>query len=154
VILTDVPLPLAIDQLTSWEELCTDAGPIETLAAKGIVPLDYPGMSKALCDWFPDHRSAMEWFRYNPSEKARLDAIREQATRYGIVERSELVGISNKNVPNENFHQLVAYRYRVDGKRQSNLVLVDDKLHLHPQAAIGRVLGQSVTRLERVVARE
>jgi hypothetical protein len=60
LILTDVPLPLAVDATTNWKELCDAAGPIEVLTQKGIVPLDYAGIAAALPDWFTDARAALE----------------------------------------------------------------------------------------------
>jgi hypothetical protein len=53
LILTDVPIPIPVDRLTTWKELC-DYGPLDALVTRGIVPLDYVGMVDALSQWFGD----------------------------------------------------------------------------------------------------
>jgi hypothetical protein len=57
LILTDVPTPIPVDALTTWKGL-RDTGPLELLAAKGVVPLDYAGLSQRWPDCLsPQHKS-------------------------------------------------------------------------------------------------
>ena len=142
LILTNVPIPVPVDELTSWTELRDMIGPIEALAARGVVPLDYHGMATALDDWFKGGDAAKEWFRYRPESEARLDMIRTRAKRGEWLSTSELVGIPFKNITKGNSHQLRPFRYRRSGDRQSNIVLVDIVARGGPHAAVEVVLGK------------
>jgi hypothetical protein len=142
LILTNVPIPVPVDETISWIELRDTIGPIEVLAARGVVPLGYGGMAAALNDWFTDADAAKEWFRYRPEVQARLDVIRTQAKRGERIATSELVGNPFKYVIKGNSHQLRSFRYRRSDERQSNVALIDVVTHSDQRAAVEAVLGK------------
>jgi len=147
LILTDVPLPLPVDVTSTWKELSDGAGPIEVLAKRGVVPLDYDGIAKALPHWFKNGQSVMEWFRYRPEAKARLGDLRDRARAGSRVEMREFLGNLYKEISIENSQKLVTYRYRRAEDRQSKLVLVDLVMESDARAAVEAVLG-AVSELE------
>jgi hypothetical protein len=140
LILTDVPIPIPVDTLTTWKELC-DYGPLSLLATKGVVPLDYAGIVTALSQWFNDSAKLKNWLQYRPEIRSKLAAIRKMARDAGVVDLCEFGGISYRDSYIGDSAQLAAYSYRRARSRQSNLVLVNDTMHDDPRAATEAVLG-------------
>ena len=66
LILTNVPVPIPVDQLTAWSNLCA-TGPFDVLVARGVVPLDYAGIAAALPQQFADAVRVKDWFQYRPT---------------------------------------------------------------------------------------
>jgi hypothetical protein len=128
----------------SWANLRDGAGPIEALAARGVVPLDYSGMALALREWLHDGNAATEWFRTRPEALERLQAIRASAEHNELVRAREFLGIPYKNTLKGNSQELAVFRYRRSGSRQSNLVLIDTSVHRDPRTAVERALGPVV----------
>ena len=144
LLLTNVPLPLPVHRTVDWESLCDAAGPIEVLAARGVVPLDYAGMATALSlrppKWFAGSQAITDWFSERPQALTRLRQLRDRADR-GRVEISEFLGFAYKDIFIGRSQKLSAFRYRRDGSRQSNLILVDLAMHGDARAAVEVVLG-------------
>jgi hypothetical protein len=140
LILTDVPIPIPVDTLTTWKELC-DYGPLSLLATRGVVPLDYAGIVTALSHWFNDSAKLKNWLQYRPEIRSKLAAIRKMARDAGVVDLCEFGGISYRDSYIGDSAQLAAYSYRRPRSRQSNLVLVNDTMHDDPRAATEAVLG-------------
>jgi hypothetical protein len=138
-ILTDVPIPIPVDQLIDSRTI-GDAGPLDVLAARGIIPLDYIGIAAALSDWFESASKVKNWLEH------RLE-IRSKLKRLGLLARDgdgdvcELCGISHKESNMGDSAQLAAYSYRRSGARQSNVVLVNVAAHADARAAVEAVLG-------------
>jgi hypothetical protein len=139
-ILTDVPLPIPVDALTTWKELC-DHGLLALLAANGVVPLDYAGIEMALSQLFGDNAKLKNWLQYRPEIRAKLNKMRKTARETGVIDVCEFGGISYRESYIGDSAKLAAYSYRRAGSRQSNLVLVDDAMHDDPRAATEAVLG-------------
>jgi hypothetical protein len=140
LVLTDVPIPLPLNKLTTWKELC-DYGPLDLLVAKGIVPLDYAGIVTALSQWFGDSAKLKNWLQYRPEIRSKFKAIRKMARNTGVVDVCEFGGISYRESHIGDSAQLAAYSYRRPGSRQSNLVLVNGAMHADPRPATEAVLG-------------
>jgi hypothetical protein len=151
--LTNVPIPVPIDRTIAWDSLCDAAGPIEVLATRGVIPLDYAGVAKALSGWFSGPKAATDWFSERPEALARLRRIRDLAKCDGRVSIGEFLGFSYLGLFMEKSEELSAFRYRSEGSRQSdvshqsdvsrqsNLVLVNEAMHPDPGAAVEAVLG-------------
>jgi hypothetical protein len=140
LILTDVPIPIPVNALTTWKELC-DQGPLTLLATKGVVPLDYAGIEAALARWFGDDVNLKNWLQYRPEIRSKLSAIRKTARDSGGVDAREFGGISYRESDIGDSAKLAAYSYRRAGSRQSNIVLVNEAIHDDPRAATEAVLG-------------
>jgi len=141
LILTNVPLRIPVDRLIAVGELADNAGPLDLLAAKGVVLLDYAGIAAAFPEWFGTATKVRNWFQYRPEARSRLRNIKRVAGKKGAVDTREFSGIFNRESTIEDSTKLAAYRYRRGQKRQSNLVLVHDALRADARAAIEGVVG-------------
>jgi hypothetical protein len=141
LILTNVPVPIPVDVVIDVKELSDTAGPLDLLAAKGLVPLDYAGIAAAFPEWFGNATKVRNWFQYRPDIRSRLRSIKRLAEEKGVVDACEFSGISNIESSIGDSTKLAAYRYRRGGLRQSNLVLVHDAVHADARAAVEAVVG-------------
>jgi hypothetical protein len=141
LILTNVPIPIPVDEVIAWRGLSDNAGPLDLLAAKGLVPLDYAGIAAVFPEWFGNAAKVRNWFQYRPEARARLRNIKRAAAEKGVVDACEFCGISIIESSNGDSTKLAAYGYRRGGLRQSNLVLVNDAVHNDARAAVEQVLG-------------
>ena len=66
LVLTNVPIPIPVDQTDRFTGAFRNAGPLDLLAAMGVVPLDHAGISTALPNWFSDAEKVRNWFQYRP----------------------------------------------------------------------------------------
>jgi hypothetical protein len=140
LILTNVPIPIPVDQLTAWGDLCV-TGPFDVLVARGVVPLDYAGIAAALPQQFADAARVKDWFQYRPDARSRFQSIRKSAPALGYVDMSDFRGIIHSDSTMDDSAKLIAYRYRRAGPRQRATVLVDAAMHADPRAAVEAVLG-------------
>ena len=141
LILTNVPIPIPVDEVIAWRGLSDNAGPLDLLAAKGLVPLDYAGIAAAFPEWFGNAAKVRNWFQYRPEARTRLRNIKRAAAEKGVVDACEFSGISIIESSNGDSTKLAAYGYRRGGLRQSNIVLVNDAVHNDARAAAEEVLG-------------
>jgi hypothetical protein len=141
LLLTDVPLPLPVTTLATWRDLCDGAGPIEVLAARGVVPLDYQGIATALPRWFKKARAVKDWFEYRPGASERFRALRAKAEKAERVVMGEWGGIPYKNISIGNSTPFTTFHYRRAKVGRANLVLVDTGMHRDARAAVEAVLG-------------
>jgi len=141
LVLTNLPLPLPVDQLITEREVCDDAGPLGELLTRGVVPLDYAGMAVMLPDRFDDPGKVKDWFRYRPELYSTLKAIRQMARDKGGIDLREFGEISYIESLMGDSPRLAAYRYRRSGLRQSSIVLVNGAMHAKPRAAVEAALG-------------
>ncbi len=65
LILTAVPLPLAVDQATTWSELVPDR--FQVMAARGVVPGNADDMAQAYPDLFPTADAATVAIKRSPT---------------------------------------------------------------------------------------
>jgi hypothetical protein len=68
LILTDVPVPLPVNELTTFRALSDSAGPLGLLAAREEIPLDYAGIAIALS--IDDGAKVKDWFQYRPDVRS------------------------------------------------------------------------------------
>jgi hypothetical protein len=141
LILTNVPIPIPVDQLTAWGDLCV-TGPFDVLVARGVVPLDYAGIAAALPQQFANAARVKDWFQYRPNARLRFESIRKSAPVLGYVDMSDFSGILHNDSTMDDSAKLIAYRYRRAGPRQRAVVLVDAAKHADSRAAVEAVLGQ------------
>ena len=139
-LLTDVPIPTPVNHLIDSRTM-GDAGPLDLLAAKGVVPLDYAGIAAALPDWFEGPAEIKNWLEHRPEIRSKLKRLRQSARDVGVFDLCELCGISHKESNMGESAKLAAYSYRRAGRRQSNVVLVNTTAHAEPRAAVETVLG-------------
>ena len=140
LILTNVPLPIAVDQLTAWRDLC-ETGPLDLLLARGVVPLDYAGMVSALPGRFADPAAVKDWFQYHREARSTLKNIISSARVQGYVTGSDFGGIFHIDSNMDASAKVTAYRYRRAGSPQRSFVLVDGAMHAEPRAAVEAILG-------------
>ena len=140
LILTNVPLPIPVDHLTAWRDLC-ETGPLDLLLARGVVPLDYAGMVLALPGRFADPAAVKDWFQYRREARSTLKNIISSARVQGYVTGSDFSGISHIDFNMEDSAKVTAYRYRRAGSPQRSFVLVDGAMHAEPRAAVEAILG-------------
>jgi hypothetical protein len=135
LILTDVPLPIPVDILITWKGLC-DAGPLDVLAANGVIPLDYMGIVAALPGRFENETQLKDWFQKRPEARSKLKAVKRTARDLGTVDLCEFSDISHRESNMGKVAKLAAYRYRRAGSGQGSLVLVNGAMHADAQAAV------------------
>jgi hypothetical protein len=136
--LTDVPIPLPVNELTTLKTLSDSSGPLALLAARGVIPLDYIGIATAL--GIGDAAKVKDWFQYRPDVRSKLKAIQWMA-REGAVDACEFSGNSYRESNMGDSAKLAAYRYRRLRARQANTVLVNGEMHADARAAVEAVLG-------------
>jgi hypothetical protein len=73
LILTNVPIPIPVDQLAAWGDLCV-TGPFDVLVTRGVVPLDYAGIAAALPQQFADAGRVKDWFQSTLAPDSRASA--------------------------------------------------------------------------------
>ncbi len=139
LIVTNVPIPIPVDKLTRWNDLCA-TGPFDLLVVKGIVPLDYAGIAAALPGQFADAARVKDWFQYRPEARSIFKGIVRSAGALGYAVMSDFSGILHNNSTMDNSAKLITYRYR-RRSRQRATVLVNAELHPDPFAAVEAVLG-------------
>lgn len=154
LILTNVPLPIPIDQLTAWNDL-SDTGPFDVLVARGVVPLDYTGIATALPKQFANAARVKDWFQYRPDARSTLKAIRGSALATGHVDMRDFSGILHNDSTMDDSAKLIAYHYRRAGARQRAVVLVNAAMHADVRAAVQAVIGpvEYFVRIENVAPR-
>jgi hypothetical protein len=155
LILTNVPIPIPIDQITAWIDLCA-AGPFDSLMVHGVVPLDYAGIAASLPQQFADAVCVKDWFQYRPDARSTFKSIHTLALAQGYVVMSDFSGILHNDSTMDDSAKLIAYRYRRQaGSRQRAAVLVDDTMHADPRAAVEAVLGpvEHFARVEKPTPR-
>lgn len=141
LLLTNVPIPIPIDQLAAWSDLCAN-GPFDVLMARGVVPLDYAGIATALPEQFADAARVKDWFQYHVATRSIFKNICSSATALGSVVKSDFSGILHNDSTMEDSAKLIAYRYRRRaGSRQRAVVLINVERHPDPRAAVEAVLG-------------
>jgi hypothetical protein len=131
-ILTNIPLPITVDETTTWDEILPS--PIEVMAARGIVGLDWPTVAAVLPDVFKNKKAVEDWFRTNTGEKKRLKAIENPENSYKDI----LIG---------KFGVYADYRvveYRIPGNRRKRLALVDLNVHPEPGSSLSQLYGHAV----------
>jgi hypothetical protein len=148
LILTNVPIPIPVDQLTTWNDLCT-SGPFEMLVARGVVPLDYAGIAAALPARFANAARVKDWFPYRPDARSTFKSILNLARALGYVVMSDFSGILHSDSIMDDSAKLIAYRYGRDASRQRAVVLIDIALHANPRAAAEAVIG-AIDHLSRI----
>jgi len=121
-ILTNIPLPILVDETTTWDEILPS--PVDVMAARGIVGLDWPTVAAVLPDIFPSSQAAKMWFGRNKAEKDRLMIGEKVTNSYKDV----LIGIC---YPFAEYHLC---HYRVAGNRKKRSALVD--FHVHPEPGL------------------
>jgi hypothetical protein len=107
LILTDVPTPIPVDALTTWKEL-RDTGPLELLAAKGVVPLDYAGIVAALPGLFKSAAQLKDWLKRRPHVRSQLRGIKQMARDAGTLD-CEFRELSHRESYMGNLPKLAAY---------------------------------------------
>jgi hypothetical protein len=140
LLLTNVPLPIPVDQLTAWRDL-SEAGPLDVLATRGVVPLDYAGIVSALPGRFADPAAVKDWFQYHREARSTLKNVLNSARAQGYATMSDFSGIFHNDSTMEDSAKLTAYRYRRAGSPQRSVVLVNCAMHADPSAAVEAVLG-------------
>jgi hypothetical protein len=149
-----VPIPIPIDQLTAWNDLCA-TGPFDLLMARGVVPLDYAGIAAALPDHFAEAARVKDWFQYRPDARSRFRSICKSAVANGYVVKSDFSGILHNDSTMDDSTKLIAYCYRRGGSRQRCAVLVDAGMHADPCVAVEAALGgvKDFARVEKALPR-
>lgn len=71
-IVTNVPLPLPVDELLTWDGWLDEAGPLAVMMARGIAPTDMQGRQRVLADWFPSAGALRSWLGRNPDAAQRI----------------------------------------------------------------------------------
>jgi putative DNA primase/helicase len=74
-IATNVPLPLPVNELITWETLMDEANPVALMAARGIVPADWKGRALVLADLFKTAKAVKMWFQRNPDAGTALEEV-------------------------------------------------------------------------------
>ena len=109
---TNVCLPIPVHELITWDQLLGEAGPLELMMARGVVPLDWAGTAKVLSDMFSSAQAAKDWFQSNPEEMARR--IKCLSSSETPIESSLLAFSTNSQI----------YFHRRQGERQGSKVRV------------------------------
>jgi len=151
-ILTDVPLDIDIDHLTTWDEMVSLADPVEVMLARGLLPLSWSGVATLMPELFETPSAAKMRFRkHDPQLGAKYDVV-AAALKSGS---DEFVSFPYKYiyrgttrshaVPGEarppRQSAFICARYRPRGERQSKKIFVDLRHHPDPHNALVRVLG-------------
>jgi putative DNA primase/helicase len=134
-ILTNVPLPLIVDETTTWNEIVPS--PIEMMAARGIVGLDWPTVAVVLPDFFKNKKSVEDWYRNHPDERERLKNLENHENP----ENSYLdILIGKFGV----FRDVSLVKYKIAGNRRSRSALIALSVHPDPGIVLGSLYDQAV----------
>jgi len=118
VLLTNVPLPLTVHEVTTWDEIMERADAAAMAMARGVFPNDWPGRAMVLADYFGNAKApasaARQWFAKRPAARQRVE--------------DTIVGNWNR------------YVYRHVGARKREYVWVDPR-HVDARAAVTARLG-------------
>jgi putative DNA primase/helicase len=126
---TNVPLPLLVDESTTWDGI--QPSPIDLMAARGIVGLDWPTVAAVLPDWFNNSKAAEDWFRHHPIERQVFRGLVNPENAY----IDTIIGV---------FGVYALVRFKVEGNRRSRSALVDLSIHPEPETSLASIFGQSV----------
>ena len=106
-VLTDVDLgDLPISELTTWNELSAECGPVMLMAAQGVVPKNWTDIAHMIGRWNDANDpagNARGWFRDNPEQQALLNdlfqtgKVRNPLTGIETKFRRETLGLIGKN---------------------------------------------------------
>ncbi|BAE49461.1 hypothetical protein amb0657 [Paramagnetospirillum magneticum AMB-1] len=121
-IATNVPLPIPVNELISWDDLMAEATPLALMAARGIIPDDWNGRALVLSDKFPTVDAAKSWAHRNGA----IDFVANSNNKVTIGERHEV--------------NIRPYRYRIAGKRQSSILHARSDIS-DPRAVAEKYLG-------------
>jgi hypothetical protein len=154
LIVTNVPIPVAVDQLTAWGDLCA-IGPFDLLLENGVVPLDHAGIAAALPGQFAGAARVKDWLQYHADARSVFKGIAKSAGDLGQVAKSDFSGILHRDSNMDDSAKLTAFRYRRAGSQQRALVLVDSEMHADSRAAVEAVLGpvELLVRVEKAQPR-
>jgi hypothetical protein len=122
---TNVPLPIPVNELVTWDEMMEEASPLAVMAARGVIPADWKGQAMVLADWFETDEAVRQWHVHRP------DAVRAANTV------QTLIGNSLLAFERYSFRR---YRYRRVGDRNGSKVLIRSDLS-DPRAVAERYLG-------------
>ncbi len=106
-VLSDVDLgDLPISELTTWDALRVECGPVMLMAAQGVVPQNWTDIAHMIGRWNGANDPALNargWFRDNPDQQALLDdlfltdKIRNPLTGTETKFRRETLGLIGRN---------------------------------------------------------
>jgi hypothetical protein len=146
-IVTNVVLPVEIDEIVNADDLFNEANPLTLMVARGAVFQDADAIGQACCDVFQhagDKGAAVKsWFQRNPTVRTALRGWRESVTHTPEQVTNSLQGISLQGVrnlfavPRNGF---AGYRYRRVGDRNTAVVHVRTDIPnplTHVEALIG-----------------
>jgi hypothetical protein len=131
-ILTNIPLPILVDKTTTWDEILPS--PVDVMAARGIVGLDWPTVAAVLPDVFKNKKAVEDWFGRNIDEKKRLKEVVNPENSYKDI----LIG---------KFGVYADFRtveYRIFGNRRKRSALVNVHVHPDPKKSLSCFYGQEV----------
>lgn len=132
ILLTNHPLPLAVHELSTWDEMMPD--PLAVLMTRGVMPEAWRDAATVLADM-------IEAGGTRAGEAAAI-----AFKRAGVPTPGQLIDarLSNKPLLYKNHRGLLEtqpFRYRLAGQRQSARILVDTQRHRDPRAAVEAALG-------------
>ena len=123
-VMNDVALPVPVDATVGW----VAPGHVEVMAARGVVPSDWPGRALVLADLLDSD---------DPAHVLRQAAMRDPAAWKTV----ECVTFSYKRIyligESDTF---ATFQYRTAGNRKGGTVMVSSR-HSDPRAAVERWLG-------------
>lgn len=132
-IVTNVPLALLVDETATWNEIMPS--PIELMAARGVIGLDWPTVAAVLPDWFKDKKAVEDWFRHRPDVRERLRSLENPENPY----IDTLIGV---------FGTFSLVSYKIGGNRKSRSALMNLSDHPAPEATLADMTGGEVEIVE------
>ena len=129
---TNVPLPLPIDETTTWHQV--QPSPVDLMVARGIVGLGWPTVAAVLPDMFKNAKAAKDWFIRNPDERERLKSIEKGENPYLYMQIGKFT----------LFTKPCHIRYKTPGNRRSRTAIIDIEVHPDPDAILSQLYGHPV----------
>jgi len=135
IIATNVPLPLTIHAVTTWDDLTASADAAELLLARGVIPDSWTGKALVVADVLAgaaDPANALQqWFADRP---AAADKIKSAIC-------GECLSPPYIDVPIGGRQTFGGYRYRIFNRRKGDTISVSTR-HPDPRLAAEQWLGQ------------
>ncbi|KIL99555.1 DNA primase/helicase phage-associated [Paramagnetospirillum magnetotacticum MS-1] len=125
VIMTNVPLPIEIDEWVTWDSVINGVDPVGLMLARGLVPSNWAGVAGVCKELFGEAAdpadAARQWFRDHPEIKEQLDSVRSWLISANIGETP----IRDSYRRTTDIRTFTEYRYQTAGKRKGATILVD-----------------------------
>jgi hypothetical protein len=143
-ILTDVALPLEVDEVVTYADIIGEVDQVSMSMARGMVAFDWLGFGLVCRDMFRSSKDlgnvARTWGVRNPERRMALDEIRRRI-REGGATNALYIDSPYKAFVAPPLFQWRVYRYRPVGTDSVREMAISTQMYADPRAALEQVTG-------------